>query len=118
MRAVPRSTLFPYTTLFRSAFVVLVLVAGSAFGQQEDGACGAISDDADAGPDVEGLRQAVAALGNEDNSLAGGFLNLVNGLLNRPGIVGEAVAADGKGVRGEVPSPLASRTPGWFELLR
>ena len=84
------------------AFVVLVLVAGRAFGQQEDGAGGAISDDADAGPDVEGLRQAIAALGNEDNSLAGGFLNLVNGLLNSPGIVGETVAADGKGVRGEV----------------
>src|ERR1017187_83360 len=84
------------------ALIVLVLVAGSVFAQEENGACSSIPDHADAGPDVDGLRQAVAALGNEDDSLAGGFLNLINGLLKGRGVVGETVAADGEGVRGEV----------------
>src|ERR1039457_33757 len=83
-------------------FTVLVLVPGSAFRQQEDRAGGPVPDQANAGPDVDGLRQAVDSLGNEDDSLARGFLNLVNGPLKRLGIVGETVAADGEGVRAEV----------------
>src|ERR1035441_8878361 len=85
------STLFPYTTLFRS-----LLEAGGLVGEDEDGTFFAITDEAHAGPDVDGPGDAVAALRNKEDAFAGFFLDPVDGCLNGRAIVGNAVAANGE----------------------
>ena len=69
-----------------------LLVAWRVFAEDDDGAVLAISDDADSGPDDEGFADAVAAFGKEDDSLGGGFLSFVDGVLDGVGVIADAVA--------------------------
>ena len=73
-------------------FGVPVLVAGRVGRQHEHRALRAVPDQPDRRPHVDGLRQPVPALGDEDDALADGFLHPVDRLLDGLGIVGDAVA--------------------------
>ena len=64
----------------------------------------AISNETDTRPDVDGPSEAIAAGGQKQNALIGGFLNFVDGLLQGIRVVGNAVALDRKLVRREVHS--------------
>ena len=72
--------------------VFVAIEAGRVRCEDEDGARGAVADEADAGPDVDGVGEAVAAGGDEDDALVVGFLDGVDGSLDGVGVVGEAVA--------------------------
>ena len=65
-------------------------------GEDEGGALGAIADQADARPDVNCLGEAIAAGGDEEDALIGGFLNFIDGLLQGDGIVGGAIGLYGE----------------------
>src|SRR5260370_10660269 len=54
------------------------------------------SDQSNSWPDVDRLTEAIAAGRNKKNALVRGFLNLVDCLLQRVGIVGNSVSANCK----------------------
>src|SRR5262249_25957624 len=78
-------------------FVSGVLVTGGVWAEQEDGPRGAVADDANRRPDIDGLSDAIPAFRHEYNPLVAGRLHLVDGLLNRVRVIGHAVAAHRKG---------------------
>ena len=62
----------------------------------------AVADDPDSRPDVNRAGKAIAAGGQKENALNGGFLDRVDGLLQGLGIVGNAVGVNGKFVWSKV----------------
>ncbi len=73
--------------------MVAFLEAGSVGAENEDGPMRAVADHADAGPDVDGLGQAILSLGNEDDSFfERGIRDLIDRRLNGSGVVADAVA--------------------------
>src|ERR1019366_8041989 len=75
-----------------------LLETGGLVRQDEYRTFFAIADEPHAGPDINGLRDAIAALRNKEDAFARCFLDFVNGRLNRHAIVGIAVAANGKSI--------------------
>ena len=70
-------------------------------GQDDDRPRGPVTDQADARPEVQGTADAIAAFREENDALTGGFLDPINGLLKRGGVVASASRAgdiDGLGV--------------------
>src|ERR1035438_2865954 len=69
-----------------------VLIPRSIFAKNKHRAMRTIPDDSYAGPEIDGPRNPVTALWNEDDPLAPGFLELVDGGLNGHAVVCLAVA--------------------------
>src|SRR2546426_7904379 len=68
IRRPPRSTLFPYTTLFRSATVIIVLKAGSTDAEVED-VCGRIERMGYRAHTIRGeLRTVIGAIRSEEHT--------------------------------------------------
>ena len=67
---------------------------GRVLGQGQDRPAVAVADQADAGPDVDGLREAVGPLRDEQDAGPGAGRDLVDGLLQGGGIVRNSVATD------------------------
>jgi hypothetical protein len=74
------------------SLVALVLVAGRVFPEHEDRPRRAITDHADARPDVDRVAEPIAPLGYEDDTLPGSLLDPVDGPLQRSCVVGDAIA--------------------------
>src|SRR5208283_5043618 len=73
-----------------------LLKARRVCAQDKHGPRGAITNDANSRPDVDGSGEAIAARGQKENALDGSFLDRVDGLLQGVGIVGNAVGMNGK----------------------
>src|ERR1035438_3625361 len=69
-----------------------VLISRCIFAKNKHRAMRTVPDDPYAGPEIDGPRNPVTALWNEDDSLAPGFLELVDGGLNGQAVVCRAVA--------------------------
>lgn len=76
--------------------MVRILITGRVWADDEHRPRGAVADYANSRPDIDRLGEPVAAGGNQDDSLTGGLLNLVDSPLQRFGIIGGAVAVRGK----------------------
>jgi hypothetical protein len=79
-----------------------VLISRSIFAKNKHRAMRTVPDDPYAGPEIDGPRNPVTALRNEDDSLAPGFLELVDGGLNGQAVVCLAVALNVEVPRREI----------------
>ena len=73
-----------------------ILITRRVFAKNKDRAMAAVPDHANAGPEINGPRNPVAALGNKDNSLAPGLLELVDGSLDGQAVIRLPVALNVK----------------------
>ena|SRR5208283_656129 len=56
-------------------------------GQDNNRTFVSVANQPDAGPDIKRITDAISSRGEQNNSLAGGLLNLINRLLQRSGVV-------------------------------
>ena len=89
-----------------------LLEARRILAENSDGTGCAVSDDTNSGPHMNRSADAVGALGNEDDSLLGCLLHLIDGLLKSVAVIGNSVSMHGEFIRSKIDSARVLKTMG------